>query len=126
VWEDGQQRGRSACPRSAILADGLQTSSGIEHGATARARRASQWERTRTCRPRSWDFRALRATIWTFAAETQDNLRGRKLVEGNMSVHQWLLMISTHAQRHILQIKEIKDAAAFPKGKQRVRTDAVS
>lgn len=34
-----------------------------------------------------------------------------------MSVYQWLLMISTHSQRHILQIREIKDAAGFPAGK---------
>jgi DinB family protein len=63
------------------------------------------------------DFRTLRATITAFAMDTQDDLRGRKLVEGNMSVYQWLLMISTHSQRHILQIREIKDAAGFPAGK---------
>ena len=63
------------------------------------------------------DFRTLRATIKSFATDTQDDLRGRKLVEGNMSVYQWLLMISTHSQRHILQIREVKDAAGFPAGK---------
>ena len=67
--------------------------------------------------PALQDFRTLRATIKAFAIDTQDDLRGRKLVEGNMSVYQWLLMISTHAQRHILQIREIKDAAGFPAGK---------
>jgi hypothetical protein len=63
------------------------------------------------------DFRTLRTTIKTFATETQDDLRARKLVEGNMSVYQWLLMISAHAQRHILQIREIKAAAGFPMGR---------
>ena len=63
------------------------------------------------------DFRTLRATITAFATDTQDDLRGRKLVEGNMSVYQWLLMISTHSQRHILQIREIKSADGFPTGK---------
>jgi len=63
------------------------------------------------------DFRTLRATIKSFAADTQDDLRARKLVEGNMSVYQWLLMISTHSQRHILQIREVKEAAGFPTGK---------
>jgi hypothetical protein len=62
------------------------------------------------------DFRTLRTTIKAFATDSQDDLRSRKLVEGNMSVYQWLLMISTHSQRHILQIREIKDAAGFPKG----------
>ena len=63
------------------------------------------------------DFRALRVTIRSFATDSQDDLRGRKLVDGNMSVYQWLLMISTHSQRHILQIREIKDSPGFPAGK---------
>jgi hypothetical protein len=33
-----------------------------------------------------------------------------------MQVYQWVLMISTHAQRHILQIREIKGHPRFPKG----------
>ena len=32
-----------------------------------------------------------------------------------MDVYQWLLMISTHSQRHILQIREIKAAVGYPK-----------
>jgi hypothetical protein len=29
-------------------------------------------------------------------------------------VYQWLLMISAHSQRHILQIREIKAHAKYP------------
>jgi hypothetical protein len=32
-----------------------------------------------------------------------------------MDLYQWCLMISTHAQRHILQIREIKASAGYPK-----------
>ena len=60
-------------------------------------------------------FRALRATMLDHARTTQADLRGRKLIDGNMDVYQWCLMISTHAQRHILQIREIKAAAGYPK-----------
>ena len=60
-------------------------------------------------------FRKLRATIMDYAKNTQEDLRSRKLLEGNMDVYQWALMISTHSQRHILQIREIKAAAGFPK-----------
>jgi hypothetical protein len=42
-------------------------------------------------------------------------MRGRKLLEGNMDVYQWFLMISTHAQRHMLQIREVKAHAGFPR-----------
>lgn len=61
------------------------------------------------------DFRKLRATMTQFAKETQEDVRGRQLQGGNMDVYQWLLMISTHAQRHILQIREVKAAPGFPK-----------
>jgi hypothetical protein len=59
-------------------------------------------------------FRKLRATMTEYATATTDDLRSRKLLEGNMDVYQWFLMISTHAQRHILQIREIKAHANYP------------
>jgi hypothetical protein len=59
-------------------------------------------------------FRKLRGTMTTFAQETQEDLRGRQLKGGNMDVYQWLLMISTHSQRHILQIREIKAHRSYP------------
>jgi hypothetical protein len=31
------------------------------------------------------------------------------------SAYQWMLLISTHEQRHVLQIREIKADAKFPK-----------
>jgi hypothetical protein len=60
-------------------------------------------------------FRKLRATMHEYAQGTDEDLRSRKLVGGNMDVYQWFLMISTHSQRHILQIREIKAAQGFPK-----------
>lgn len=61
------------------------------------------------------DFRKLRATMAQFAKETQEDVRGRQLQGGNMDVYQWMLMISTHSQRHILQIREVKAHAGYPK-----------
>ena len=62
------------------------------------------------------DFRKLRAEIRAFASGTQDDLRALPLKGGNMQLYQWVLMISTHAQRHILQIREIKTHEKYPKG----------
>ena len=59
-------------------------------------------------------FAALRTTMRDVARATTDDLRGRRLVDGNMDVYQWFLMISTHAQRHVLQIREIKAHAGYP------------
>jgi hypothetical protein len=60
-------------------------------------------------------FRKLRSEMMQVAKVSKDDMRGRKLLEGNMSVYQWFLMISTHSQRHILQIREIKAHTGFPK-----------
>jgi hypothetical protein len=59
--------------------------------------------------------RGLRATIRDYAKTTADDLRSRRLLEGNMDVYQWVLMISTHSQRHILQIREVKAHAKYPR-----------
>ena len=59
-------------------------------------------------------FLQLRATMREYATKTTDDLRSRKLLEGNMDVYQWFLMISTHSQRHILQIREIKADPRYP------------
>ena len=61
-------------------------------------------------------FRKLRSTLRDYAQSTSEDLRSRKLLEGNMDVYQWFLMISTHSQRHILQIREIKAHSSYPKG----------
>ena len=61
-------------------------------------------------------FRALRKTMLDTATSTQEDLRGRQFGGGGMDVYQWYLMISTHAMRHILQIREIKATAGYPKG----------
>jgi hypothetical protein len=61
------------------------------------------------------EFRKLRTTMRETAKSTDEDLRGRMLKDGNMDVYQWYLMISTHSQRHILQIREIKAHAGYPK-----------
>jgi len=61
------------------------------------------------------EFRKLRATMLDQARNSQEDMRGRKLVGGNMDVYQWFLMISSHSQRHILQIREIKASTGFPR-----------
>ena len=60
-------------------------------------------------------FRKLRATMLALAKTSPENFRGRPLMGGGQDVYQWFLMISTHAQRHILQIREIKARPDYPK-----------
>jgi hypothetical protein len=60
-------------------------------------------------------FRKLRRTMVDMAERTQEDFRGRPFMGGGQDVYQWFLMISTHSQRHILQIREIKADPKYPK-----------
>jgi hypothetical protein len=46
---------------------------------------------------------------------TNDDLRGHIVQRQGCDAYQWALLISTHEQRHVLQIREIKAAPRFPK-----------
>lgn len=61
------------------------------------------------------EFAKLREAMLDTARTTNEDLRGRRFKGGEMDVYQWFLMISTHSQRHILQIREIKSHSGFPK-----------
>jgi hypothetical protein len=60
------------------------------------------------------DFRKLRATIREYTKTTQEDWRHHLVPEWDRDGYQWLVMISAHAQRHILQVREIKHSAGFP------------
>jgi hypothetical protein len=60
-------------------------------------------------------FKKLRGEMMKTARETQEDLRARQYLTASQDLYQWFLMISTHAQRHIMQIREIKAHKNFPK-----------
>jgi len=62
-------------------------------------------------------FQTLRATMIDYIKTTQDDLRGHSFGEYGEVIDcwQWMLEISTHAERHINQIREIKNDPGFPK-----------
>jgi hypothetical protein len=60
-------------------------------------------------------FRKLRARMLETAKTSAEDFRGRPFMGGGQDVYQWFLMISTHAQRHILQVREIKAHPSYPK-----------
>jgi hypothetical protein len=60
-------------------------------------------------------FRTLRATMLDYIRTTQEDWRHHLIPEWDRDGYQWLLMISAHSQRHILQIREIKHSPGFPK-----------
>jgi hypothetical protein len=59
-------------------------------------------------------FGRLHATISQYVASTTEDLRAHTVPEWGVDAYQCLLEISTHEQRHILQIREIKAEPGFP------------
>jgi hypothetical protein len=61
-------------------------------------------------------FQALHATMIAYIKTTDDDLRAHSFGERErIDCWQWMLEISTHAERHIQQIREIKADPNFPK-----------
>jgi uncharacterized protein YchJ len=59
-------------------------------------------------------FESLRGTMLAYIKTTQEDWRHHQVPEWDRDCYQWLLMISAHSQRHILQIREIKHSPGFP------------
>ena len=60
-------------------------------------------------------YRAQHAELLQYVRTTKDDLRNRFVARQNCDAYQWALLISTHEQRHIQQIREIKSNPKFPR-----------
>jgi hypothetical protein len=60
-------------------------------------------------------LRRLHGEMLRYARTTNDDLRGHVVEREGCDGYQWFLLISTHEQRHVLQIREIKADEKFPK-----------
>lgn len=60
-------------------------------------------------------YRQHHAKLLEYIKTTTDDLRSRVVERQGSDAYQWALLISTHEQRHILQIREIKSGPRFPK-----------
>jgi hypothetical protein len=59
-------------------------------------------------------IRKQHAQLREYIKTTSDDLRSRVVPRQRSDAYQWALLISTHEQRHILQIREIKANTKFP------------
>jgi hypothetical protein len=60
-------------------------------------------------------YRKNHARLLQYVRTTEDDLRNRVVDRQGSDAYQWALLISTHEQRHILQIREIKADPRFPR-----------
>src|SRR5688500_3750129 len=61
------------------------------------------------------DYRKHHARLLEYVRTTRDDLRRRLVERQNSDAYQWAMLFSTHEQRHILQIREIKSHAQYPR-----------
>jgi hypothetical protein len=61
------------------------------------------------------EYRKQHARLLQYVRTTSDDLRNRYVQRQRCDAYQWALLISTHVQRHILQIREVKADPKFPK-----------
>src|SRR5262245_39864340 len=59
-------------------------------------------------------IRKQHAQLRQYTQTTTDDLRSKVVPRQGSDAYQWALLISTHEQRHILQIREIKADPKFP------------
>jgi len=60
-------------------------------------------------------YRKHHERLRQYIATTRDDLRAHFVERQKSDAYQWALLTSTHEQRHVLQIREIKKDAKFPK-----------
>ena len=60
-------------------------------------------------------YRKHHARLLQYIKTTKDDLRHRIVERQRCDAYQWALLISTHEQRHILQVREIKADPKFPR-----------
>ena len=60
-------------------------------------------------------YRDQHAQLIAYARTTKDDLRSHVVERQRCDAYQWALLISTHEQRHVLQIRELKAHPRFPK-----------
>lgn len=60
-------------------------------------------------------YRSQHARLLEYVRTTKDDLRSRLVARQNSDAYQWALLISTHEQRHVLQIRELKADPKYPK-----------
>ena len=60
-------------------------------------------------------LRKVHAQMLEYIRTSDEDLRSHVVEREGSDAYQWLLLISTHEQRHILQIREIKADPKFPR-----------
>jgi hypothetical protein len=115
-WRDLQGATPVASGRAGMMSDSDVLWYGIDR--THRETAIATEEPSRKARDLATALREYRehhARLLDYVRTTKDDLRRRLVERQNSDAYQWALLISTHEQRHILQIRELKVHPKFPR-----------
>jgi hypothetical protein len=116
-WSDLQRAVRTPASEQSLMsrdADILWYGIDRTHRETALASESPKGE-LRNLRAGLDAYREQHAQLLRYVRTTKDDLRRHVVERQGCDAYQWALLISTHVQRHILQIREIKADPKFPR-----------
>ena len=115
-WQDLQAALKQPAGRTSMMTDADVLWYGIDR---VRKEQAISGERTsgeqRDVRAGMETYRKHHDRLLQYVKTTEDDLRSHFVARQRCDAYQWALLISTHEQRHVLQIREIKADPKFPK-----------
>jgi DinB superfamily len=115
-WKDLQNARPAADGRTSWMSDADVLWYGIDR--TRRETALTTEQPTRALRDLGTgldEYRKQHAQLLRYIRTTSDDLRSRFVERQRCDAYQWALLISTHEQRHVLQIREIKADPKYPK-----------
>jgi hypothetical protein len=113
-WQDLQAAVKAASGRKTTMTDTDILWYGIDRTDRERAIPTEVPKGLADIRAGLETYRKLHARLLQYVRTTQDDLRNRFVERQRCDAYQWALLITTHEQRHVLQIREIKAAPGFP------------
>jgi hypothetical protein len=115
-WNDLQKARPFAKGRGSLMTDADVLWYGVDRTRRETALKTEEPSRElRDLRTGLLEYRRQHAQLVQYIRTTSDDLRSRLVERQACDAYQWALLISTHEQRHILQIREIKADPKYPK-----------
>lgn len=115
-WNDLQRARPMADGRAGMMSDIDVLWYGIDRTFRETALRTEEPARTlKDVQSGLMAYRTQHAKLLAYVRTTQDDLRSRLVGRQNCDAYQWALLISTHEQRHVLQIRQLKADPKYPK-----------
>lgn len=113
-WQDLQRAVKAPVGRKTTMSDVDILWYGIDRTNRERAIPSEIPKGLKDLRAGLAEYRRLQVRLLEYVKSTNDDLRSHYVERQRCDAYQWALLISTHEQRHILQIREIKAHPGFP------------